>query len=241
MAVLLPISIVSYLNFYKMLIPVERFALATNFIMKESATSLTSASADIDPTPAISFLKRHAGLPFSVRINLNAVCFIEKSYHLLSYVFRPNPAQESKSSFIINCDSRYIYVDRNHWIPYHLRYWVPPIFVDIFKTVHVDHPLVYMTGGELVDALQSQMSYLKFNDVCPILIDVTKTTLDFVIEWDGIRFYLVNYYYTSLFFGVLIFWAVSSFTCIVSTAYFYSKFSDNQETFKPEGAVEDKD
>lgn len=224
-AVLLPISLVTYLNFYKMLVPVERFAVPTLFLKSSSGL----ASSDIDPLKALSFLRRNADLPFSVRINLRAVCFVEKSYHLIEYLFSLTPQVTRENSFIINCDLRYIYVDRNSWIPYHLRYWVPPIFVDIFKTVEVDWPLLYSTGRELAQLLHEQKSHILFRNTDPILIDNSKTTLDFVIEWNGIRYYLVNYYFTSLFVGVLIFWGISSFICMISTLYYYNKFSDETE------------
>lgn len=230
-AILLPISIVTYLNFYKMLVPVERFAIPTNFKLSSSKLALDKvAFSAIDPPAAIDFLKRHADLLFSVRLNLKAVCHIEKSYHLIPYIFSLGSTSNYESSFLINCDSRYIYVDKNHWVPYHLRYWVPPILVNIFKNVDVDLPILYMKGNDLVKLLQSGASKFDLLDIFPILIDVSKTTLDFVIEWDGIRFYLVNYYFTSLFIGVLIFWSVSSFACCMSTVYFYNKFSDEEQT-----------
>lgn len=231
--VLLPISVITYLNFYKMLVPVERFAVPTLFEEGNRYGSLDIRShasfTEIDTLLALLFLRRNADLPFSVRINLRAVCFVEKSYHLMRYVFKLTPDIIRENSFIINCDLRYIYVDRNSWIPYHLRYWVPPIFVDIFKTVEVDWPLYYSTGAELVKLLKEQKSNLTFANTNPILIDNSKTTLDFVIEWDGIRYYLVNYYFLSFFIGVLIFWGASSFICMISTLYYYNKFSDEPE------------
>lgn len=224
-AVLLPISVVTYLNFYKMLVPVERFAVPTLFMKHTSG----SAMSDIDPLLALSFLRRNADLPFSVRINIRAVCFVEKSYHLIEYLFSLTPEVIRENSFIINCDLRYIYVDRNTWIPYQLRYWVPPFMVDIFKTVEVDWPLLYSSGAELARLLVDQKSQILFRNTDPIIIDNAKTTLDFVIEWDGIRYYLVNFYFTSLFVGVLFFWGVSSFICMGSTLYYYSKFSEDAE------------
>lgn len=228
--VLLPISIVTYLNFYKMLVPVERFAVPASFFKDTSGQGLLPVFSEIDPSLALPFLRRNADLRFSVRINLRAVCFVEQSYHLLQYVFKLTPRLIRENSFIINCDLRYIYVDRNSWIPYHLRYWVPPVFVDIFKTVEVDWPLFYSTGAQLVELLRDQQSYLKFLDTRPIIIDNSRTSLDFVIEWDGIRYYLVKYYFLSLFIGVLIFWASSSFICMLSTVYYYNKFSEEEET-----------
>lgn len=222
-AILLPISIITYLNFYKMLIPTERLGVPARFLELNHLQTAT-----INPRAVIPFLKRNSDLLFLVRLNLHSICIKEQSFHLLDYTFKLLKSYES--SLIVNCDLRYIYVEKNNWIPYNLRYWVPPILVDIFKFVKVERPLVHVTGEELLRIFSFEKPVLTFKDPkLPIIIDSSKTTLDFVIEWEGIRYYLVNYFLTSFAIGVVFFWILSSAVCILSTLFFWNYFSQEVE------------
>lgn len=216
--VLLPISIVTYLNFYKMLIPRNRMGIPMNF-----QSSIPGPKATVDMRPLLAFVEQNRDLVFSIRMNLHAICTREQSFHLLSYIFLLR-WQRFESSFIVNCDLRYIYVKKNNWIPYHLRYWVPPILVDIFKMVKEDHPLAYMTGEKLLE-LASSNTVFAFKDQLPLIIDPVNTSLDVVIEWVGIRYYLANYSITSFVIGVGSFWFLSTIVCMMSTLFFWNYFT----------------
>lgn len=213
-AVLLPVSVMAYFNFYKMLVPSERFALTTHF-------TGSPATAIVDPSAAISFLQQNKDLLFLVRLNLRAICRVEQQYHQLQYVFALGRKWEDY--FIVNCDLRYIYTQNNHWVPYNLRFWVPPIAVDIFRFVRTDWRLAHFTGRGLLAALEHTPSIsLHVDDF--LLVDPA-TTLDLVIEWDGLRYYLVNYFGVSAAAGIVFFWALLSCICLVSAVHFWQRFS----------------
>lgn len=206
--VLLPISIVSYLSFYKTLIPTERYSIpfshhSSNFAVFHSGEAAAYANANND-------------LDFLVRFNLNAICKQEKSFHQLHYKFQLSEVSLS-SDYIINCDLRYIYAERNWWIPYHLRYWVPPILVDIFKLVNAEIELVDIPGEELQEKLVlAQGGKISLIDLQFLIVDWRKSSVDLVIKWTGVRYYLVEFYYTSFVIGVLAFWGASSIFCVMS-------------------------
>ncbi|OBA19403.1 hypothetical protein METBIDRAFT_33567 [Metschnikowia bicuspidata var. bicuspidata NRRL YB-4993] len=229
--VLLPISLMTYLSFYRMLIPVERVQTPTKFteigpIMKPSLIT------DIDITGVRAFLQANDNLTFLVRLNLDAICKYETAHQSLTYSFNLCPELKVQDWLLVNCDSRYIYVEKNNWVPYNLRYWVPPIFVDVLKLVRVDHPLIQLKGHEILAALLGNKASLTLEKMNFLFLDSRKTHLDFVIEWDGLRYYLVNYYYSSLFIGAGSFWVLSSFFCIVSAVAFLQRFLREEEDIR---------
>lgn len=203
-----------------MLIPSERIQALTNFadptIELNDSVSKTTKVESRNILPYIQ-----PDLDYLVRLNLEAICRYEKQFHVLKYNFQIG-SKKIVDEMIINCDLRYIYVEKNSWVPYNLRYWVPPILVDIFKTVEVDWPLVYMSGSEIIDLMQKLTPVFEFIESIPIIIDSRHTTIDFVVEWDGIRFYMTNYYLTSLFVGAGGFWLLTSWVCLLTSLVFLS-------------------
>lgn len=241
--VLLPLSIVTYLNFYKMLIPTERIQVATKFYsgdtgIRENFThAVWDRSTRVDPLAVLPFVTLNQDLTFLVRLNLHAICQWEKSFQMLHYTFKLSDDRTIVDELLVNCDLRYIYVEKNRLVPYNLRYWVPPILVDIFKTVKTDWPIVYLHGSDLAEILRKLEPIFKFVDAQPILIDSRKTTIDFVVEWEGIRYYMVNFYITSFVVGAGGFWLLSSWICILSSLLFQSYFltaSDEKVQIKKE-------
>ncbi|KAF7581374.1 putative integral membrane protein [Clavispora lusitaniae] len=221
---LLPVSVVTYLNFHKMLVPTERMQTPTKLLQNTDGWK----TASIDPSPAIPYLKANQDLLFSVRLNLNAVCRLEKSFQLIEYQFNFGN-QTFADDVIVNCDSRYIYVEKNWWIPYHLRYWVPPLFVDIFKFVKKEIPLVDMSGSQLLSILSASNSTVQLDKYNVLLIDSKNTSIDFVVKWSGLRYYLVEFYFTSFFIGVFGFWLACSLTCVITALVFSSYLSAPKE------------
>ncbi|KAM9890525.1 hypothetical protein OXX79_011366 [Metschnikowia pulcherrima] len=225
--VLLPVSVITYLSFYKMLVPVERVQTPTKFA-EVGPSMRPSLSTSIYATDVLPFLCHNGNLTFSVRLNLDAICKYETAHQSLSYTFEMSPQHKISDWLLVNCDSRYIYVEKNNLVPYNLRYWVPPILVDVLKLVRVDHPLLYLKGHELHTALQTSNATFTLEKMNFLFLDSRKTFIDFVIEWDGLRYYLVNYYFTSLFIGAGCFWALSSVFCVLSAFVFSHRFLSDE-------------
>lgn len=214
--VLLPSSVVTYLNFYKTMIPTERVSAPARFL---SLPDQRGKESHLNLDHVMPFLRQHSDLDFAVNLNLKAICRLEKLFQVLSYLFTIDPQHLYSGEFLVNCDSRYIYVAKNRWIPYNLRYWTPPVLVDILKLVLVEEPLLTMRGNELMLLLEKQTKapVFVFDDTSAVLIDSKQSTLDFVIQWDGLRYYLVNFYWTSLIIGAGSIWVCSSFFCLLAT------------------------
>lgn len=226
--VLLPISVVSYLSFYKSLVPTERLSIPLSHHSSEPGKIV----ATFDSASAAAYVSSNSDFDYLVRLNLNAICRQEKSFHELSYAFLLASDINTSSKYIINCDLRYIYAERNWWIPYHLRYWVPPILVDILKLVKAEIELVDIAGAELRQNLRSPLaseSSLTLLKLSFLIVDWRTSTVDLVLKWRGVRYYLVEYYYTSFIIGVLAFWGACSTSCVVSAlivlSYLRAKFA----------------
>lgn len=212
--VLIPISVVSYLNFYKMLIPAERILVATDFVNVGSEMSKYAKATRVEPRGFLQWVQ--PDLDYLIRLNMEAICRYEKQFQVLKYTFSIDSVSVS-DELIVNCDLRYIYVEKNNWVPYNLRYWVPPVMVDVFKTVKVDWPVIYLSGKEIINLAQQLVPVFEFEDPLPLVLDSRHTTIDFVVEWDGIRYYMSNYYLTSLVLGAGGFWLLTSWICLVSS------------------------
>lgn len=215
--VLLPVSVVTYLNFYKMLIPSERILVATDFVNPGSEVLEYARATRVEPREFLPLVQ--PDLDYLIRLNLQAICRFEKQFHVLPYHFKIDLVTVS-DELIVNCDLRYIYVEKNKWVPYNLRYWVPPALVDIFKTVKVDWPVIYLTGAEIIKQVQQAAPVFEFENPLPLILDSRHTTIDFVVEWDGIRYYMSNYYLTSFVLGAGGFWILTSWICLLTSLAF---------------------
>lgn len=211
------------------MIPAERVSIPTKFL---SVPNHPAKQSLLDVVEVMSFLRRNQELDFSVNLNLNAICRVEKLFQVLSYQFQLNSGFEFNDEFIVNCDSRYIYVARNNWIPYNLRYWMPPILVNILKPVQVDEPIVTMRASDLILALETEDTrpVITLDDASALVVNSKKSSIDFVIQWNGIRYYLVNYYLTSLVLGTTSIWVMSSFFCLMSALVSLVYFSLETDT-----------
>lgn len=214
------------------MIPTERVSVPTKFLTKPATSEKLTA---IHVGSIISSLRQNSEQDFSVRLNLNAICRLEKLFQVLSYRFQLSANDVYNDEFLVNCDSRYIYVAKNRLVPYNLRYWTPPFLVDILKLVQVDETLLTMKGEDLVNVLTSgQTPTFTFLDTSAVLIDSKKSSIDFVIQWQGLRYYLVNFYWLSLFLGAGGIWVMSSFFCVITTLLSVAYFTNLDQRSKKE-------
>lgn len=217
--VLLPISIVAYLNFYKVLIPkpITRIPLRFDpFSYKE-----VGMKSSLHLNKIYEVLKEDPTIKYEIGLNLNVVCN-RKNYddiYNINSVFSIEDKLVSNNSFLLNCDTRFIYNENNWFIPYRLRFWVPPILTNIDKLINIKSPLIMVTGKQLLELISEDeriRGALLHLDK-RLIIDNNNSFLEMTVQWDGMRYYMLNYYFTSLFIGVLIFWIPSSFICLISS------------------------
>lgn len=219
LAILLPVSVISYLNFYKMLIPTERVQLPLKFTDEHS-----NQTAHLNTASILPFLRMNSDLTFLVQLGLRGECTSSYPSGRLSYNFSMSSYEPATDSIFVNCDRRLVYVTKNLFVPYNLQDWVPPILVDIFQTFTIYESMITMDGSQLLKILSAD-PFTTLTFPRPYSFEISRsTTLDFVIEWDGIRYYMVKYRITSLIIGVFIFWSLSTFVCSLSLLYFAARF-----------------
>lgn len=232
---LLPASVITYFSFRKLLIPLERIQVPVNFL---SPTDTHFKTRDIDVAAVFPYLQRNKNLTFGVNLNLHGVCKIETSHQIFSYDLELPSSSHSlarhyQDLVLVNCDSRYIYAAKNRLVPYNLRYWAPPIAVDVTKLVDMDHQVLALKGYELLELLSQEMLHITLIDMNFLFLHPQKSSVDFVVLWDGFRFYLVRYYFTSLIIGTAIFWIPSSCCCVFFAFLVLMYLKPGHEIAKP--------
>lgn len=232
--VLLPISIIAYLNFYKVLIPkpITRIPLKFDpFSSKEVGMKSLFYLNNIHEV-----LKEDPAIKYEISLSLNIVCN-RKNYddiYNINSAFVIGDKSVSNNSFLLNCDTRYIYNENNWFVPYRLRFWVPPLLTNIDKLINIKSPLTIITGELLLqlisegDNTRNALVHLDKR----LIVDNSNSFLELAIQWDGMRYYMLNYYFTSLFIGVLIFWIPSSFVCLASSMIVLLKSTGGKEELR---------
>lgn len=217
--VLLPISIVAYLNFFKVLIPKPITRIPLRF--DPSSYMEVGMRSSLHLNNIHELLKEDPAIKYEIGLNLNIVCN-RKNYddiYNINSAFSIEDKLVSNNSFLLNCDTRFIYNENNWFIPYRLRFWVPPILTNIDKLINIKSPLTIVTGKQLLELIsedeRTSEALLRLDK--RLIIDNNNSFLEMTIQWDGMRYYMLNYYFTSLFIGVLIFWIPSSFICLTSS------------------------
>lgn len=233
--VLLPLSLVTYLNFYRILIPVSSSTLYTKFTPFHN--DLRSVSVPTDSL--LRYFRLHSDLQYDVRLHLKTICNTRTSEiaHVRYNTFTGNHETDEKNTalsvedvFLINCNLRTLYFEKNHLIPYNLRNYVPPFVVDITDTRTTKIALEEnVSGKELSDLLHKNgaKQAVIVNIKSPsVYVDSENSFFEFLVRWDGIRYYIYHYYLTSLVLGVSFFWAVSVFFCFVSSVIVWNLASE---------------
>lgn len=217
--ILLPISIVAYLNFYKVLIPKPITRIPLRF--DPFSSNEVGMKSSLHLNNMYELLKEDPTIKYEIGLNLNVVCN-RKNYddiYNINSAFSIEDKIVSNNSFLLNCDTRFIYNENNRFIPYRLRFWVPPILTNIDKLINIKSPLSVVTGKQLLELMsedeRTSNALLRLDK--RLVIDNNNSFLEMKIQWDGMRYYMLNYYFTSLFIGVLIFWIPSSFICLISS------------------------
>lgn len=243
--VLLPLSIITYLNFYRILIPVSSSTLHTKFTPFHNDYRSVSTPSD----SLLRYFGLHSDLHYDINLHLKTICNTRTSEiaHVRYNAFTGNHNTDENNTplaaedvFIINCNLRTLYFEKNHFIPYNLRNYVPPFVVDITDTRTTIIPLRKGVSGQQISGLL-QKPGAKQNVVVnvksrSVYVDSDNSYFEFQVRWDGIRYYIYHYYFTSLVLGVGFFWAVSSLFCLISSLLVWSSVtsgtSDERKTQK---------
>lgn len=235
--ILLPISFITYLNFYKILIPKSIISIPLTY--EQLDYSKNGVSGDL--TNAIDKL-RVAGdafyddtIIYDVKLNTQYYCPSGNNEEfLVSYdVYNESDiiTMESMSSgvFDIVCGFRFIHGEHNWLVPYNLKYWVPPILVNNKRHLNLNEIIFSLKASEIVETFRySKNIKIKLDD--EIVFKPGTIDLQFIVKWNGIRYYLFNYYYTCLIIGVGLFWFISCFVSFLTSIAIWSKFSNNVST-----------
>lgn len=225
---LLPISTVTYLAFYRTLIPNEVIKVPLEFQYHDTALSHEGFEhvTMIDFSKLIPIVSKEPSFNYLVNLNIEVYCNknrIDDIFPIAHELTIGNSSVTLRSQFVLNCDSRFLYHNKNGIIPYNLRFWTPPIITDIAKSVEINSPYTVINAKDLVTAITSDNSHqgkLKWDQ--DLVVNFQTSFLEFKIMWHGFRFYLTYYYKASLVVGVLFLWSLSSFICLVTGVFMFT-------------------
>lgn len=223
--ILLPFSILSYLYFYSTLIPILVLRVPITFSPKDSYLHEERRGyANLEPY--IKVFEHTPELMYLLSLNLDIICYSEKN-SIRSVIHNVTLGSYSaRSTFVLNCEEDYIFHSNNRLVPYKLRHYVPPQLTDIRKIVNVNSPYSLLSGRQISQTLShnARIDVHRNTDV-----DDNHSFLEFYVQWDGIRYYMVTYYKTSLLVGTIIFWGCSSFVCLLTAMVTWSKYNEQSE------------
>ncbi|EGV62771.1 hypothetical protein CANTEDRAFT_115544 [Yamadazyma tenuis ATCC 10573] len=212
--VLGPISVMAYLTFHRILIPIGSYSIPLQFF--NTGNFFASSIANVTLDHWIPELNKHPGLAYSVSLKLELFCNRNRADDLFRFpsTFRIDGTDVIKTSnFIMNCDSRSIYRHNNIVVPYNLRFWVSPVLSNLNKNVNVEFEYLKMTGMELVKHLKEHVVHVSIEG--HVIVNDDNTFLELTVQRDGFRYYLQKYPIQSFVYGVLIFWSFSVFFSLV--------------------------
>lgn len=222
--ILLPLSVITYLTFYKTLIPEPIISIPLQFHNQVS-------QVDLNP-----YKSQFMNLDYLVTLNIEILCNRNRNDDVFPIMadIEVGAIQQSKQ-FILNCDARYIYHANNLFIPYNLRFWTFPSLSNIDKNVNIRSELVHVEGKQLLQQLHTVNDTITLTIGRDIIIDHDNTFLEFHVQYQGFRYYITKYYYRSMVVGVLIFWAFCLITSLLTAlVIIYGENSGRVEPIKRE-------
>lgn len=209
--VLFPFSCIGYYEFYRSLIPTPSPRVPLNFYKSDLAMfdlgSKTSPLRHYQFDPLFNY---------NWHVNLDLVCgdgLLGKLVQLEWLVWRDRDEAFS-DTFILDCETSYIHHANNWFVPYKLRYWVPPLVVDITRQVPVDLSKFVLLGQFFTT---SSDYTIRVESVPGLVINNDKLYLDFQMEFSGFRYYLHKYRLLCAAAGVALFWWINSTLAVITS------------------------
>lgn len=237
-AVLLPLANISYMKFYNSLIP----EASPRIPIKPISYNLNTTRWLGHPLTVdlVQFWQNHPYqfdrlLDYEWNLHLDVYCKSYKNGEIFKVPYKivhktyHGDVTLLESSFILDCDSRYIHHSNNRLIPFNLRFWAPPAMVDIGRSLKLNLRKLVLSGKTLAEirTIQVQVSSDNFwtND--------DNTYLQLLVKFSGFRYYLVEHFYLCYILGVGILWLNSSVLCLLMSSYvLFSEEDDEEERAK---------
>ncbi|KAK6459262.1 uncharacterized protein RJT20DRAFT_132402 [Scheffersomyces xylosifermentans] len=221
-AVLLPLSILTYIRFYQTLIPHSspRIPLVFHGVRSHTVS---------EPTLVEHALRRYEFdtlLKYNLNLNLVVVCspFDINNYKVpYSIVDQTTNTRLFNDTFFLDCDPNVIYSSNNLYIPFNLRFWVSPVLVDLSRSIQFSLTKLGMSGKQVLEKLGHFK--VEVDQRLTILDDVSY--VQFEAEYNGFRYYLVKHYYICLIIGTGIFWATSASIGSLTSFIILQKYSQD--------------
>lgn len=218
--ILLPIAVLSYISFYTILIPKPTISIPITF--QETSKGLEyklpvdQIKGLLDSDPSIRYVA-----------SLNTDIYCTKGFYgdmkNLDVQIKLEGRTINETKFLLNCDARSVYVKNNPFIPFAWRYWFPPVLLNLDKAIRADIHLLTLSVADIGKISQKKSKDLRLQINDDIVTDNSNSYLKFQVAWNGIRHYMVKYYYISFFIGVLLFWIPSTTACLLVSLIIYSK------------------
>ncbi|CCE83244.1 Piso0_003816 [Millerozyma farinosa CBS 7064] len=218
--VLLPIAILSYISFYTILIPKPTISIPISF---QKVSKGLEYKLPVDQIK--SLLDSDPSIRYDASLNTDIYC--TKGFYgdmkNLDIQIKSEGRTINETKFLLNCDARSVYVKNNPFIPFAWRYWFPPVLLNLDKAIRADVHLLTLSVADISKISQKKSKDLRLQISDDIVTDNNKSYLKFQVAWNGIRHYMVKYYYISFVVGVILFWIPSTAACLLVSLIIYSK------------------
>lgn len=236
--VLLPLANLSYMKFYNSLIPQGSPRIPLNPTITRSFEDPGSTILDLSQFWSDHPYKFDKLLHYEWNLHLDIFCDVQKNGAVFKIPYKIvnvlNGAERDLlvSSFILDCDSRYIHHSNNRLVPFNLRFWVPPAIVDINRSIKFNLRKLILKGGALtgdirkIKVIFEGANFFKTND--------DDTYLQFQVKFTGFRYYLVEHFYFCYVLGVAMLWFISSFVCVLMSSYILFSEEESEQYIKLE-------
>ncbi|MCH0629283.1 hypothetical protein JNB11_04830 [Kocuria palustris] len=209
--VLLPFSVIGYHEFYRGLIPKSspriplRFHKSNSMAVDVTATKVPGHIFKFDPL-----------LSYKWQIHLNVVCGDSLQGRVVQLDWLVYQLEEVyyEDTFILDCDARSIHSTKNRFVPFNLRFWVPPVVVDINRDVDILLDKFHMPGHILANPLDKFT--IQVEPTPGLLINNENSYLDFQIKFTGFRYYLRRHYIFFGLIGILACWGINSLIAVTT-------------------------
>lgn len=214
--IILPFSILSYLNFYNVIIPSSITSSPVKFQyeggFKSSTVDLDALSTKFDDLSNYVLL-----------LDLGVVC--ERNMNDVMMVKYTLDELNIKDTLTLNCDHKYVYGKNNWFIPYNLRLWVPPVITNLERVNRVSIYLTQATGLKL-----NELKNINIKLDRNLAIDNRLTRFITYIQLEGFRYYMVHYSITSFIIGVGFFWLLSSSVCVITSLLIWLTYTNTKKS-----------
>lgn len=220
--VLLPFSVIGYHEFYRGLIPNSspriplRFHKSNSMAVDVTATKTSTHFFEFDPL-----------LSYKWQIHLNVVCGDSLQGRVVQLDWLVYQLEEVyyEDTFILDCDARSIHSSKNRFVPFNLRFWVPPVAVDINRDVDIVLDKFHMPGILLANPLDQFT--IKVEPTPGLLINNDNSYLDFQITFTGFRYYLRKHYILFGIIGIFACWSINSLVAVVTALLVLGTLNDD--------------